>query len=102
MIPPPPRSALFPYTTRFRSRDHDSAVGLEMPHREREDGCGQGARQEEGLEPRGGREGCGVPGDDLGVDRKSTRLDSSHVRISYAVFCLKKKKKKKTEKSQMN
>src|SRR5205809_6070569 len=73
MIPPPPRSTLFPYTTLFRSRDvqHDDlgAVGADP------------AEQLLGQLPRA-----------LGVDRKSTRLNSSHGYISYAVFCLKKKK----------
>src|SRR3989442_8116638 len=68
MIRRPPRSTLFPYTTLFRS-----GPGV--------DGAGPAA-QERGLPAVGG------------VDRKSTRLNSSHVRISYAVFCLKKKKKK--------
>src|SRR5690349_22593652 len=78
MIRRPPRSTLFPYTTLFRSR-----------------------RLEPGL-----RAQLGSGRDDLGAcyvrrtaladrrDRKSTRLNSSHVEISYAVFCLKKKKKK--------
>src|SRR5436305_11132694 len=79
MIRRPPRSTLFPYTTLFRSR---------------------------------GEEALAVIGDDLGLaaqaqiahrfrqgDRKSTRLNSSHVRISYAVFCLKKKKMNKSCKS---
>src|SRR5436305_11989554 len=74
VVRPPPRSTLFPYTTLFRSR-RDGIVGqaLEPPQRER------GVR----------------PHPHLGIakrrDRKSTRLNSSHVRISYAVFCLKKK-----------
>src|SRR5690349_23685316 len=91
MIRRPPRSTLFPYTTLFRSglvaelvavrpekldavvvvwvmrgRNHDTQVGT---HRARQHADGR--------------------------DRKSTRLNSSHVEISYAVFCLKKKKKKK-------
>src|SRR5438067_6169180 len=74
MIRRPPRSTLFPYTTLFRSRDAAAApvdvaddVAHELlgrDHLERHDG----------------------------LDRKSTRLNSSHVSISYAVFCLKKKK----------
>src|SRR5690349_23249319 len=89
MIRRPPRSTLFPYTTLFRSVEQAQASG-----------------------------GDRVPGDvtvtedkhvEVGMsrahallaalclaDRKSTRLNSSHVEISYAVFCLKKKKKKKT------
>src|SRR5437867_9849925 len=69
MIPRPPRSTLFPYTTLFRS------------HRARPD---RRVRQDVQRLRRGG-EGEG--------DRKSTRLNSSHRTISYAVFCLKKKKK---------
>src|SRR2546427_4251969 len=81
MIRRPPRSTLFPYTTLFRSRD----------------GCVAGATGEcvEAL-PGGGRippgGGGGRRRPNRG-DRKSTRLNSSHSQISYAVFCLKKKKK---------
>src|SRR2546430_13691937 len=73
MIRRPPRSTLFPYTTLFRS---------------------EAARLEDPLRLRG--EGPTVfPGVVVGArDRKSTRLNSSHSQISYAVFCLKKKKKK--------
>src|SRR5436305_12036244 len=67
MIRRPPRSTLFPYTTLFRSSGCQRLWPI----------CGWSAR---GLER---------------SDRKSTRLNSSHVRISYAVFCLKKKKKRK-------
>src|SRR5207245_11705853 len=73
MIRRPPRSTLFPYTTLFRSRA--SRTPLPSPPRPR-GGCRRGARS--------------------GSDRKSTRLNSSHGSISYAVFCLKKKKKKNT------
>src|SRR5437870_13871156 len=73
MLRRPPRSTLFPYTTLFRSRRHSQ--------RREPLCCGE----------------CRSPEDDrLGErhsDRKSTRLNSSHVAISYAVFCLKKKKK---------
>src|SRR3989442_11478025 len=70
MIRRPPRSTLFPYTTLFRSRNF---LGASTPPSEAlERGLGLQALEE---------------------DRKSTRLNSSHVRISYAVFCLKKKKK---------
>src|SRR3712207_9372682 len=89
MIRRPPRSTLFPYTTLFRS---------------------QGPARREGLGPGDGRPPV-APGDPAlhrgpagrlrpairapagGEDRKSTRLNSSHANISYAVFCLKKKKK---------
>src|SRR5437899_8918382 len=74
-----PTSTLFPYTTLFRS-DHDvrEVAGLEQaPALDLEIRCGEGAE----------------PADRLveGKDRKSTRLNSSHLGISYAVFCLKKK-----------
>src|SRR3712207_6983923 len=99
MIRRPPRSTLFPYTTLFRSdvlveeeapavrapepvvggdegEDHDEAVAL-------------GDVPEPGLVD---HVGLGLP-----TDRKSTRLNSSHANISYAVFCLKKKKKTQKE-----
>src|SRR5436309_9662426 len=82
MIRRPPRSTLFPYTTLFRSHA--------VPGGEREPG--------EGLDPVAlhtdpVRVEMAEPGLGRVVDRKSTRLNSSHVKISYAVFCLKKKKK---------
>src|SRR3989454_5639563 len=84
MIRRPPRSTLFPYTTLFRSRrrDHD---GGDVPRQARPAGNGV----------RGWDDGCGLlfSGRRSLPDRKSTRLNSSHLVISYAVFCLKKKKK---------
>src|SRR5688572_31348502 len=83
MIRRPPRSTLFPYTTLFRSQ-HDRRE----PQRVRRD--------------RPGVDRPAVP-DGPGVrppDRKSTRLNSSHSQISYAVFCLKKKKKNQQQKPQ--
>src|SRR5690606_41706473 len=90
--PPTAESTLFPYTTLFRSRCAPA------PARRRDDGdtpallraAGGRAEPRAGAhvqrEPRGAREaGRGR------IDRKSTRLNSSHVKISYAVFCLKKK-----------
>src|SRR5688572_31312323 len=78
MIRRPPRSTLFPYTTLFRSvpcsPDQTPAVRDLLTH--------------------AGSEEVTVHG----VDRKSTRLNSSHSQISYAVFCLKKKKKHKAQK----
>src|SRR5438874_8440042 len=99
MIRRPPRSTLFPYTTLFRSRGicrisvfHTRTPFVKpcLPYRWRTlvgshsafcvsssvTGCAQGSSK---------------------PDRKSTRLNSSHVEISYAVFCLKKKKKKKKQ-----
>src|SRR2546427_7671395 len=86
MIRRPPRSTLFPYTTLFRSDQGKQRIERRIPYRlihdldlDRPrrvarllDGCAEGAQ----------------------LDRKSTRLNSSHSQISYAVFCLKKKKKK--------
>src|SRR2546426_8113081 len=87
MIRRPPRSTLFPYTTLFRS-------GLPGP-RQRVPVIAHAARRE-GQRKRAVGElgGLGV-GDGHEADRKSTRLNSSHLVISYAVFCLKKKKKRK-------
>src|SRR5436309_9253599 len=74
MIRPPPRSTLFPYTTLFRSHvERDSRPG--------------GVLLEHHRKHMAGERGIGIH-----LDRKSTRLNSSHVKISYAVFCLKKKK----------
>src|SRR5690242_21208950 len=78
MIRRPPRSTLFPYTTLFRS------------HRGRADV--DRIRHEPAGEERGGERQKGRIHQPR--DRKSTRLNSSHMSISYAVFCLKKKKKK--------
>src|SRR5438105_12127553 len=77
----PPRSTLFPYTTLFRSRRRP---------RRRHDGR-DGRRRRALLRARDRRPALAL---DVGRDRKSTRLNSSHEWISYAVFCLKKKKKK--------
>src|SRR5437588_7326076 len=94
-LPRPPRSTLFPYTTLFRSAEPGEKQGPVTG----------GARQRKADGPNAG------PGHDLDVpahvpqrrrrDRKSTRLNSSHTVISYAVFCLKKKKNKhKTTRTQ--
>src|SRR2546430_10641815 len=74
MIRRPPRSTLFPYTTLFRSQ-HQIALGFVRQH---------GVQL---VDP-------AMDADLVTLDRKSTRLNSSHSQISYAVFCLKKKKKK--------
>src|SRR3712207_9203538 len=90
MIRRPPRSTLFPYTTLFRSVDgrrldvrRGHAVGR------RPDRPVHRRVREHGQAPRGRHRPCAAP-DEIG---KSTRLNSSHANISYAVFCLKKKKK---------
>src|SRR5690349_23463076 len=83
MIRRPPRSTLFPYTTLFRSRRVLERRETQRERRRVHATAGAAAP------PR-------VEGDvPAGEDRKSTRLNSSHVEISYAVFCLKKKKQKK-------
>src|SRR5689334_23436709 len=94
MIRRPPRSTLFPYTTLFRSCgarvDPDSSSSI-LQRRASEGGARPGPRQEAARQTRehpGAREPAGDG------DRKSTRLNSSHSSISYAVFCLKKKKKR--------
>src|SRR3712207_8405353 len=89
MIRRPPRSTLFPYTTLFRS----PAGGRLDGHVVQGHVDGVGVLLE--REPLGNWERLrfGVPANL--ADRKSTRLNSSHANISYAVFCLKKKKKKK-------
>src|SRR5207253_9381190 len=89
ILPPPPISTLFPYTTLFRSFDlflpicrccfrHKTSVSLRASH------------FEPAVQARNSASGHALQ------DRKSTRLNSSHVAISYAVFCLKKKKKNKS------
>src|SRR5947208_12925013 len=99
MIRLPPRSTLFPYTTLFRS-GHD---GTERAERESED-CAT-THEIAACEPAAGERFDQIEMERFGAapdrvesaivgDRKSTRLNSSHQIISYAVFCLKKKKKK--------
>src|SRR5690554_7652135 len=97
MLRRPPRSTLFPYTTLFRSPDNVQAyLGRSAAYRAKDDldraiaDCNKAIaispERQYGYLCRG-------------RDRKSTRLNSSHVRISYAVFCLKKKKKKNKKKT---
>src|SRR2546427_3768292 len=89
MIRRPPRSTLFPYTTLFRSHVHGA-----RPHRDRRDerrtrrGSWAQRRRVGDVGTKDGHVGRAIL-----RDRKSTRLNSSHSQISYAVFCLKKKKK---------
>src|SRR3712207_7745323 len=85
MIRRPPRSTLFPYTTLFRSQELRTRSWIQTQ------GVGQ---QRHGLEARHALRVALQSTDGLRAqDRKSTRLNSSHANISYAVFCLKKKKK---------
>src|SRR3712207_7903520 len=93
MIRRPPRSTLFPYTTLFRSFGEEAQDLSLDGHVKR--GGGLVGDQEVGLAHQ--RHGDHRPlaqaaGELVRVDRKSTRLNSSHANISYAVFCLKKKK----------
>src|SRR5690606_42154666 len=84
IIEQPPRSTLFPYTTLFRSCGRPVGAGT--------------IRRLSGQLSCAGRHpvaaGCDRPRGSAHPDRKSTRLNSSHVKISYAVFCLKKKKRR--------
>src|SRR2546427_7837636 len=102
MIRRPPRSTLFPYTTLFRSQLAD--VGLDPARDEVGDVVAQAHALVRGLLLDDGHAGLEVGRLDVGdqppLDRKSTRLNSSHSQISYAVFCLKKKKKKTTVKKE--
>src|SRR3712207_8154933 len=91
MIRRPPRSTLFPYTTLFRSVD-DVAV-TEDDVTEQLDGLRERFAVLTGVD-RPIQDGDYVSLDLAARDRKSTRLNSSHANISYAVFCLKKKKKR--------
>src|SRR5947199_7482737 len=96
MIRPPPRSTLFPYTTLFRSRHRYRQPAWGEHRRPVRRGRRTGSRLVQGLPP--GTPLQGFSGDARqGGDRKSTRLNSSHLGISYAVFCLKKKKQKSEE-----
>src|SRR3989442_6224621 len=94
MIRRPPRSTLFPYTTLFRSKKKQRGRGHEDEPWRRSPPQGAAAGEQAEVGHRGHPH---VPHPILGDggvrgDRKSTRLNSSHVRISYAVFCLQKKK----------
>src|SRR3712207_8849463 len=94
MIRRPPRSTLFPYTTLFRSHAHDDVADPQaalVGGRQRLDvldhRAAVGAQVHLGRHRRAAHTEVRA----LDVDRKSTRLNSSHANISYAVFCLKKK-----------
>src|SRR5262245_62912823 len=99
-MPPPPRSTLFPYTTLFRSTPsvdgaarHLPVAGIPGPDEAPQPGGAGAAAAAQGRRPGRGGEAEAVRRG-RGLDRKSTRLNSSHLGISYAVFCLKKKKNK--------
>src|SRR5690349_22353216 len=93
MIRRPPRSTLFPYTTLFRSADEEKDGAEEMliraDHNEPQTKYATAKKKADYIDKKAQAKSAQA------ADRKSTRLNSSHVEISYAVFCLKKKKKKK-------
>src|SRR3712207_8166025 len=92
MIRRPPRSTLFPYTTLFRSRC--CCAWRVVLHLRLEFGVGECPLEVLNRFPHRVVEEHGTSSD-TPVDRKSTRLNSSHANISYAVFCLKKKKRRR-------
>src|SRR2546427_9602870 len=96
MIRRPPRSTLFPYTTLFRS---DQAPRLPAAHHARRGPHGHRRHRRRTHSSIARKPGRVVSPRRGKRDRKSTRLNSSHSQISYAVFCLKKKKKKNKTKS---
>src|SRR3712207_7022808 len=90
MIRRPPRSTLFPYTTLFRSEGAGAGgAGVLDRHAGGRDSSAAAVLE---LDEVVGEGGAGVASSAVDLDRKSTRLNSSHANISYAVFCLKKKK----------
>src|SRR5436309_9779058 len=94
MIRRPPRSTLFPYTTLFRSSSDvshtgEARLGSTFAWMRKRAACDAMPAASSSTRK------------EVAADRKSTRLNSSHVKISYAVFCLKKKKKKKDKNTQM-
>src|SRR3712207_6999756 len=92
MIRRPPRSTLFPYTTLFRSAGDDEKDTIPGRARNRQrNSHEQSSNAEHRAEHAQGENPLPAEGE-LRRDRKSTRLNSSHANISYAVFCLKKKK----------
>src|SRR2546427_4783292 len=97
MIRRPPRSTLFPYTTLFRSDCHVPGQGIDPEEPARDRRAVRRARPHHRA-ARGAQDRRRTPATDRAepADRKSTRLNSSHSQISYAVFCLKKKKRRET------
>src|SRR5699024_11470287 len=102
IIPRPPRSTLFPYTTLFRSAKDKEELNKEI--NDLKDKTDELEKAKDRLEQEladekekseEDKKALEKEIDDLKEDRKSTRLNSSHVSISYAVFCLKKKKQNK-------
>src|SRR5437660_9724765 len=94
MLRRPPRSTLFPYTTLFRSKAAFAADGADWSRLRIDGGMVTNDWIAQDL-----ADILAIPVDRPDLDRKSTRLNSSHVAISYAVFCLKKKKTKKRQRN---
>src|SRR5688572_31272902 len=101
MIRRPPRSTLFPYTTLFRSRDVEEIECVDLQDQiaraasTHNFSFARSSASVRGLPPMVlAKPHCGLM---ASLDRKSTRLNSSHSQISYAVFCLKKKNKKEEQ-----
>src|SRR3712207_8245311 len=90
MIRRPPRSTLFPYTTLFRSPGHSTSTHSTQSEKLVEQAMFSILRRLSVPHV----DGTNADGSPKIVDRKSTRLNSSHANISYAVFCLKKKRRK--------
>src|SRR5437762_5666941 len=97
MIRRPPRSTLFPYTTLFRSAF--ASLGVILSKEQKYPEAASAYKKALALNPKlpGVQLNLGLAEFKQGRDRKSTRLNSSHRCISYAVFCLKKKKKERTQ-----
>src|SRR5688572_32118635 len=95
MVRPPPRSTLFPYTTLFRSLRRGAHLRLPPHPRRRRAGAEDLQHLRAAAAPRRRpQQSLHLVVDVVERDRKSTRLNSSHSQISYAVFCLKKKTQK--------
>src|SRR5688572_32693661 len=102
MILRPPRSTLFPYTTLFRSLQIDEAAHQQSGANQEHEGKRHFRDLQRVAEKATARAAAAlarVLQRRVQIDRKSTRLNSSHSQISYAVFCLKKKKKNTNTKS---
>src|SRR5207248_8983485 len=97
MLRRPPRSTLFPYTTLFRSGQGRSRARFGVANRRRCVDNGSRLRRHRRGHLVDGEPDASPGGSVMFKDRKSTRLNSSHRTISYAVFCLKKKKKNKVK-----
>src|SRR3712207_7359431 len=96
MIRRPPRSTLFPYTTLFRSQDAPGgATSTAQQAKEEASGVAASAKDQATNVASTAKDEAASVAQAATEDRKSTRLNSSHANISYAVFCLKKKKQEK-------